>query len=109
MVRCGVLSMSCVLFVRHLCPAVVFDFRPVASAREAVLLVPCVQLGCFCWLTLPPRCYFRPGDSQDADMSAGELDMEKTDFGMTNATTFDHHGSKITAFFIQASIYVHIV
>lgn len=31
--------------------------------------------------------------------------MEKTDFGMTNATTFDHHGSKIAVFFIQASIY----
>lgn len=36
-------------------------------------------------------------------MSAGELDMEKTDFSMTNATTFDHHSAKITAFFIQAS------
>jgi len=35
-------------------------------------------------------------------MAAGELDMEKTDFSMTNATTFDHHGAKITAFFIQA-------
>lgn len=36
-------------------------------------------------------------------MAAGELDMEKTDFSMTNATTFDHHTAKITAFFIQAS------
>lgn len=36
-------------------------------------------------------------------MAAGELDMEKTDFSMTNATTFDHHSAKITAFFIQAS------
>lgn len=36
-------------------------------------------------------------------MSAGELDMEKTDFSMTNATTFDHHSAQITAFFIQAS------
>ena len=53
---------------------------------------------------LPGWFAARPGDSQDAHMSAGELDMEKTDFGMTNATTFDHHGSKITAFFIQASM-----
>lgn len=35
-------------------------------------------------------------------MAAGEMDMDKTDFGYTQATTFDHHGSKITAFFIQA-------
>lgn len=37
-------------------------------------------------------------------MSAGELDMEKTDFSMTNATTFEHHNAKITAFFIQVSL-----
>lgn len=34
-------------------------------------------------------------------MTAGEMDMDKTDFGLTQASTFDHHGSKITAFFIQ--------
>eukprot|EP00752_Nemacystus_decipiens_P007336 g6562.t1 len=40
---------------------------------------------------------------KEAQMAAGELDMEKTDFSMTNATTFDHHTAKITAFFIQVS------
>lgn len=36
-------------------------------------------------------------------MGAAQLDMNKTDFRMTQAITFDHHGSKITAFFVQAS------
>ncbi|CAN0012919.1 unnamed protein product, partial [Choristocarpus tenellus] len=40
---------------------------------------------------------------QKGFMTAAEIDMDKSDFGLTQATTFDHHSSKITAFFIQVA------
>jgi Variant SH3 domain len=41
--------------------------------------------------------------STDKFMSAAEIDMDHTDFTVVQAKTFDHMGSKVTAFFVQVS------
>ncbi|CAM9148097.1 unnamed protein product, partial [Phaeothamnion confervicola] len=39
----------------------------------------------------------------EVPVAAADLDMDKTDFELTQAKTFDLHGSKITAYFVQVS------
>jgi Variant SH3 domain len=41
--------------------------------------------------------------STDKFMSAAEIDMDHSDFTVVQAKTFDHMGSKVTAFFVQVS------